>query len=79
MSHTTITLPGPPAGWLTILFAAMAAVAVWAGLAHPTRAVAYQPAPMPAAVTAPAADPSAVFVGVAPKAADVPEEPAPTF
>ena len=79
MSHATLTLPRHPAGWLTVLFAAIAALAVWVGLTHPTGAVARSPAPAPAMVATPAADPNAVFVGVRPNAPETAEEPAPTF
>ena len=79
MSQATLTLPRHSASWLTVLFAALAALAVWVGLTHPTRAVAVpQPQPM-AVAAAPAGDLAAVFVGVVPNAPDTQEEPAPTF
>lgn len=79
MSHDLTLAPRRSAGWLTILFAALAALAVWTGLTHPRQAAAEAQAAVPPQASAPAADMGAVFVGVAPNASDTTEEPAPTF
>jgi hypothetical protein len=79
MSHDLTLTPGPSVRWWTVLFAALAALAAWTALTHPRQAVAVAAQPAAPAVAVPAADPGAVFIGVAPKAAEAAEEPAPTF